>query len=79
MGWNRNDGKRYVGKLSKVFISHDEVLSAEDYIDLFLRTRGYELSNTNRDTVAAKLEKLPDRNHHTISELNHWLDILFNE
>ncbi len=79
MGRNRDDGKQYQGALFKVFVSSTESLEIEDYIDYFLRTRGYELSDSNRDIIAAKLERIPDRPHHTLNELDRWLDFQFSE
>ena len=78
MGWNSNDGKCYQGKLFKVFVSLNESLEIEDYIDHFLRTRGYELTEANRKKIAKKLEHIADRSHHALSELDHWLDIQFS-
>lgn len=78
MGWNRNDGKQYQGKSFKVLVSSNELLEIEDYIDHFLRTRGYELSKANRDKISARLKSLPDRHHHALSELDHWLDTQFS-
>lgn len=78
MGWNRNDGRQYQGTLLKVFVSSTEVMKIEDYIDYFLRTRGYELSDSNRDTIAAKLERIPERHHHTLNEVDRWLDFQFS-
>lgn len=77
LSWNRDDKKRYQGKHPSIFISSQATLDPEDYIDQFLRTRGYDLSDENRDKVAAKLEHAPERPHHGLHELNHWLDTQF--
>lgn len=74
MAWSREDNKRYRGKIDRVFVSMTESWEVEYFIDHYLKTRGRDISNKNRDLVADKLENAPGRAPFKRDDLNNWLD-----
>lgn len=74
MGWDREDNKKYTGKLDRIYVSDEEDWEVEYYIDHYLETRGKDVSDKNRDILAAKLELFPGKAPHKRTDLNEWLD-----
>ncbi len=74
MAWNRSDNKKYRGKIDRVFVSLTESWEVEYFIDHYLKTRGKDVSDSNRDLIADKLEGVPGRAPHKRDDLNAWLD-----
>ncbi|MBD8597805.1 MULTISPECIES: hypothetical protein [Pseudomonas] len=74
MAWNRSDNKKYRGKIDRIFVSLTESWEVEYFIDHYLKTRGKDISDSNRDLLAAKLEDAPGHAPHKRDELNTWLD-----
>lgn len=64
-------------KFEEVLTSDNICISTYEYIDLFLITRGYETTHSNRLKVAESLERCTWRARHPASELDHWLDSQF--
>lgn len=74
IAWSREDNKKYRGKIDRVFVSMTETWETEHFIDQYLKTRGRDVNNENRDIVSAKLETAPGRAPHLRDDLNAWLD-----
>lgn len=74
MNWNSQDNKHYRGPIDRVFVSATEEYEVDYFIDQYLKTRRYELTDENRRTVGAKLEKYPGRAPWRRDELNAHLD-----
>jgi hypothetical protein len=72
--WSDHDNKRYRGKLDRIYVAPSEAYEVEYFIDHYLETRKYAISNGNRDKVAAALEKYPGRTPFKRDELNKYLD-----
>ncbi|WP_409281264.1 hypothetical protein [Pseudomonas defluvii] len=77
MSWDNGAIRQHFEKMQTVLAADNEILDIEDYVDQFLRTRGYALSNENRLRVAMRLEQISEWTHATVSELDHWLDAYF--
>lgn len=60
-----------------VLVTDNKVISASEYIEIFLITRGYDTTPENRLRVAESLAHVPARERHSSSELDHWLDCHF--
>jgi hypothetical protein len=74
MSWNNQDNKHYRGPIDRVFVSMSEAYEVSYFIDEYLRTRGYGLTEENRRKVGAKLEKYPGRAPWQREDLNAHLD-----
>lgn len=77
MSWDSGAMRQHLEKMQAVLSADNEILDIEDYVDQFLRTRGYALTNENRLRVAMRLEQITEWTHYTVSELDHWLDTCF--
>lgn len=77
--WSGHDNKKYIGKLDRIYVSMTEEYEVEYYIDQYLETRSYAVSNANRDKVAAALEKYPGRTPFKRDALNEYLDGLWKK
>lgn len=74
MVWKNDDNKKYRGKIDKVYVSLLKTWEVETYIDHYLVTRNYDLTDDNRSIIAYKLEAAPGKPPHTRDGLNAWLD-----
>lgn len=72
--WSDHDNKRYTGKLDRIYVSRDEEYEVEYFIDQYLKTRGYGVTNKNRDAIAGWIEQYPGKAPVKRDELNDWLD-----
>ena len=72
--WSNHDNKRYVGKIDRVNVSMTEDYEVEYFIDRYLSTRGFSLSNRNRDLITQALEAFPGEAPYKREELNAYLD-----
>jgi len=77
--WSTHDNKRYRGKLDRIYVSMTENYEVEYYIDHYLETRKFDISNKNRDIVADALEKYSGRAPFKRTELDVYLDRLFKK
>jgi hypothetical protein len=59
--WSKHDNKKYIGKIDRIYVSMTEDYEVEYFIDQYLKTHKYEVSNKNRDIVAAALEDYDGR------------------
>lgn len=72
--WSGHDNKRYIGKLDRIYVSMTEEYEVEYYIDHYLETRGYGITNANRDVITAELESYPGRAPWKRVDLDAYLD-----
>ncbi|GGU77988.1 hypothetical protein GCM10009504_38800 [Pseudomonas laurentiana] len=77
MSWDSGAMRQHFEKMQGVLDADNEILNIEDYVDQFLRTRGYALTDESRLRVAMRLEQITEWTHYTASELDHWLDTCF--
>lgn len=72
--WSDHDNKKYIGKIDRIHVSMTEHYEVEYFIDQYLKTRNYAVSNANRDKVAKALETYPGKAPFKRDELNQYLD-----
>ena len=77
--WSKHDNKKYIGKIDRIYVSMTEEYEVEYYIDHYLQTRKYAVSNENRDLITKKLEAYPGKAPFKRDDLNAYLDKLFNK
>ncbi|ORM94900.1 hypothetical protein [Pantoea cypripedii] len=77
--WSEHDNKKYVGKIDRIYVSMTEEYEVEYFIDHYLQSRNYQISNENRDIVTDKLEAYPGKAPFKRDDLNTYLDKLFNK
>lgn len=75
--WSKHDNKRYVGKIDRINVSLSESWEVEYFIDHYLQTRGFTVSNANRDKVVTALENFQGRAPYKRDDLNAYLDNLW--
>lgn len=74
MSWNANDNKKYRGKIDRIFVSQTEDYEVEFYIDQYLKTRNFKLTDENRKKVAQKMEQFPGRAPVKRVDMDNFLD-----
>lgn len=74
MNWNTSPSKHYHGPIDRVYVTLREVHDVDEYIDQYLRTRGYTINDDNRRMVGEKLEKFLGRVPYLQHDLNAFLD-----
>lgn len=72
--WSSHDNKRYIGKIDRIYVAMTETYEVEYFIDQYLKTRNYAVSNENRDKVAKALEGYSGRAPFKRDDLNLYLD-----
>lgn len=77
--WSAHDNKKYIGKLDRIYVSMTEDYEVEYFIDQYLKTRNYTISNKNRDIVVGVLEDYPGKAPFKRDELNTYLDLKFGK
>ncbi|VVE83006.1 hypothetical protein [Pandoraea sputorum] len=75
--WSSHDNKKYIGKIDRIYVSMTESYEVEYFIDHYLKTRNYDVSNNNRDIVTAALEAYPGRAPFKRDALTQFLDARF--
>lgn len=74
MNWNAQDNKHYRGPIDRIFVSMTESYEVSYFIDDYLRTRSYAVTDENRRKVGAKLQGYPGRAPFRRDDLNVFLD-----
>ena len=74
MNWNSSDNKHYRGPIDRVFVSMTEQYEVSYFIDQYLKTRGYGLTDENRKKVGTKLATYAGRAPFKRDDLNVFLD-----
>ncbi|HEV7270726.1 hypothetical protein [Pseudoxanthomonas sp.] len=74
MSWNSEDNKHYRGPIDRVFVSQTEQYEVKHFIDQYLKTRGYDMTDANRRTVGQKMEQYPGRAPVLRKDLEAFLD-----
>ena len=74
MNWNTQDNKHYRGPIDRVFVSLTEEYEIDYFIDQYLRTRGYAVTDENRRKVGAKMENYLGRAPVQRRDLEQFLD-----
>lgn len=77
--WSDHDKKKYVGKLDRIYVSMTESWEVEYFIDHYLESGGYDITNKNRDIITAALEQYPGRSPFKRDDLNKFLDAKFKK
>jgi len=75
--WSKHDNKRYIGKIDRVNVALSEPWETEYFIDHYLKTRGFPITNANRDKVVGALENYQGKAPYKRDELNAYLDKLW--
>lgn len=75
--WSSHDNKGYRGKIDRVHVALSEAWETKYFIDHYLETRGYSVTNKNRDLVAAQLESYTGRAPFKRVALNAYLDAAY--
>jgi hypothetical protein len=74
MSWNAHDNKKYRGKIDRIYVSLTETYEAEYFINEYLKTRNYAVTDENRHKVAVKMETFPGHAPIMRTELEAFLD-----
>ncbi|HHA2503895.1 TPA: hypothetical protein ACOENT_002132 [Stenotrophomonas maltophilia] len=77
--WSKHDNKKYIGKIDRIFVSMTEGYEVEYFIDHYLETHNYTVSNENRNIVAVALEDFPGRAPFKRDDLTRFLDAKFKK
>lgn len=77
--WSDHDNKKYTGKLDRIYVSMTEYYEVEYFIDTYLSSRNFVLSNSNRDIIKNSLEKFSGNSPFNRDELNSYLDGLYKK
>ncbi len=77
--WSTHDNKKYIGKLDRIYVSKTEDYEVEYFIDHYLETRNYLISNKNRDIVTKYLEAYSRKAPIKRDDLNAYLDNIFKK
>jgi hypothetical protein len=75
--WSSHDNKGYRGKIDRINVALSEIWETKYFIDHYLDTRGYAITNQNRDRVAAKLESYAGKAPFKRVALNAYLDAAY--
>lgn len=74
MNWNSEDNKHYRGPIDRVFVSRTETYEVKYFIDDYLKTRSYALSDENRKIVGDKMMKYTGKAPILRTDLDAFLD-----
>lgn len=74
MSWNESDNKHYIGPIDRVFVSMTESYEVSYFIDQYLKTRGYDMTEENRSRVGKKLLLFQGAAPWKRDDLNAFLD-----
>lgn len=74
MNWNAQDNKHYRGPIDRVFVSQTEVYEVSWFIDHYLKTRNYGITEENRKKVGNKMAQYPGRAPVKRDDLAAYLD-----
>ncbi|EMR4108527.1 hypothetical protein A7X97_04090 [Stenotrophomonas sepilia] len=74
MNWNTNDNKHYRGPIDRIFVSMSESYEVSYFIDQYLKTRGYDMTDENRSRVGKKLQLYQGAAPWKRDDLNAFLD-----
>lgn len=77
--WSSHDNKRYRGKIDRIYVSVTESYEVEYYIDHYLESRRFDISNKNRDIITDALEQFPGRAPFKRADLDVFLDGKFKK
>lgn len=77
--WSNHDNKKYIGKLDRIYVSMTESYEVEYFIDHYLQTRRFRVSNKNRDIIASTLETYPGKAPFKRDDLSKFLDARFKK
>lgn len=74
MNWNSQDNKHYRGPIDRVFVSQTEQYEVDYFIDQYLSTRNFALTDDNRKKVGQKMQGYPGHAPVKRSDLEAFLD-----
>lgn len=74
MNWNSEDNKHYRGPIDRIFVSRTEEYEVDYFIDQYLKTRSYEVTDENRKKVGKKMEGYSGRAPILRTDLEAFLD-----
>ncbi len=74
MNWNGKDNKHYRGPIDRIYVSMTETYEVSYFIDQYLKTRGYDMTDENRTLVGKKLQLYAGGAPWKRDELNAFLD-----
>lgn len=77
--WSKHDNKKYIGKIDRIYVSMSENYEVEYFIDAYLESRNFKVSNKNRDIITNALEKYNGKAPIKRDDLNTYLDGLYKK
>lgn len=77
--WSKHDNKKYIGKIDRIYVSMTEEYEVEYFIDAYLKSRNFKVSNENRNIIANALEKHNSKAPFKRDDLNTYLDGLYKK
>lgn len=77
--WSKHDNKKYIGKIDRIYVSMSEEYEVEYFIDTYLKSRNFKVSNENRDIITNALEKYNGKAPIKRDDLNTYLDGLYKK
>lgn len=77
--WSKHDNKKYIGKIDRIYVSMSEDYEVEYFIDTYLKSRNFKISNDNRDIITQALENYNGKAPIKRDDLNTYLDGLYKK
>lgn len=74
VNWNAQDNKKYRGKIDRIFVSQTEDYEVDYYINDYLKTRHYALTDENRAKVGKKMDTYQGRAPIQRKDMDAFLD-----
>jgi hypothetical protein len=75
MGWDQQDNKHYRGPIDRAFVSMTEPYEVAYFVDEYLRTRGYQITEQSRAAIRSWLPSYPGHAPIRRDALTLWLDV----
>lgn len=74
MSWNNEDNKHYRGPIDRVFVSRTESYEVNYFIDDYLKSRGYAMTDESRKNIGSWMMMYAGRAPVTRDDLNAFID-----
>ena len=73
--WINRDNKHYRGHIDRIYVSASEYWEVEYFIDEYLRTRAYQITEENRHAIGKAMLGYPGRAPVSRGALENFLDL----
>lgn len=74
MSWNQQDNKRYIGKIDRIYVSRTEGYEVDYFVDAYLKSRNYQVTDANRKIIHAHLNAYPGQVPVMRDAVTRWID-----